>query len=75
MTERRLRLLSPLTEDTVLSCPACWSWQLHYTALVAAQWEPKVFEAMVEAILREHVATECPQPRLFHTLAKSRGLV
>ena len=63
--------------DHVLSCPGCWSWQLHYTDQVATEWPDglKAFEDMVEAILREHVGKECSAPQLVHFLAKQRGLI
>jgi hypothetical protein len=59
-------------DEKVLSCPACWSWQLHYTREVSLLWPPATFEAMVESILREHVAYECPNPRLIKILVDQR---
>ena len=63
--------------DTVLSCPACWAWQLHYYDEVPVSWPGgvKAFEAEVESLLKEHVARDCPHPALFHTLAKAQGVV
>lgn len=70
-------------EETILSCPACWSWQLHYRPSVALQWarwkgghlDLEPFEEVLEEILREHVTTTCTSPRLFMTLAKERGVI
>ena len=68
----------PSADEIVLSCPACEHWQLHYSP---AELVHDVFatgpilEATVEALLREHVARDCPQPRLFYILARSRGVV
>lgn len=31
------------------------------------------FDAMIESILREHVAQECPHPRMIHELLKGGG--
>lgn len=65
-----------LDEVTVLSCPACWVWQVDYTNRVMFDWPgPKAFEEVLEAMLREHVANECTHKRLFLQLAKSRGVV
>lgn len=70
--------------EHVLSCPGCNAWQLHYTDDVIEQWARRGagharrlarFEAMVESILKEHVARECPQPLLFMTIAKNRGVL
>ena len=64
--------------EIVLSCPACEHWQLHYSP---DELVPDVFatgkelEAIVEQLLKDHVARECQQPRLFFILARSRGVV
>jgi hypothetical protein len=66
------------SEEVILSCPACEHWQLHYSP---AELVPGVFtsgkelEAIVEWLLKDHVAHECTQPRLFFILARSRGVV
>lgn len=62
----------PMRYERIWSCPGCWSWQLHATDEVAAVWEPTVFAGMVEDIIREHVARECPAPQLVLALLKSR---
>lgn len=65
--------------EVVLSCPACWSWQLHFDPDELARDgvfpSLEALEAFVEQLLREHVANECTHPRLFHQLAKARGVV
>jgi len=62
--------------ENVLSCPACWSWQLHYTSQVALQWRSlEAFEEMLEQVVREHVARECPAPQLVLALARNRRLL
>jgi hypothetical protein len=66
------------SSEVVLSCPACEHWQLHYSP---DELVPDVFdtgamlEYMVERLLKDHVANECQQPRLFFILARSRGVV
>lgn len=62
--------------EHILSCPACWSWQLHYTDLVATLWPGGVkdFQENIEDIIREHVLAECPNPALIHVLAKQAGI-
>lgn len=64
--------------EVILSCPACEAWQLHYSP---DELVPDVFdtgamlEHIVEQMLKDHVARECQQPRLFFILARSRGVV
>jgi hypothetical protein len=62
-----------LSHDLIWSCPGCWSWQLHVTELVRMGWSRKEFDAMIEEIIRAHVAHDCPAPRLVHELWKNRG--
>ena len=74
-------------DEHVLSCPGCNAWQLHYTDAVMSQWmerrivggtiygDYRVFDHMVEAILKEHVAADCTQPMLFFAIAKDRGVL
>lgn len=67
-----------LTKEVVLSCPACWQWQLHYTPteLVPTVFKDDVeMDFVIERLLREHVAHECPKPLFFAQLARSRGLI
>lgn len=59
--------------EKVLQCPACEAWQLHYDLGVVFQWAPMEFEEVIESILREHVALECPHPRVIHELLKGGG--
>jgi hypothetical protein len=63
----------PSAYEHVWSCPGCWCWQLHCTDEVAAAWDPQSFADMVEDIIREHVAHECPAPALVLALLRSRG--
>lgn len=73
----------PPEQEHVLSCPACWSWQLHWAPSVALHWgvwrngsfDMSAFEEVLEEILREHVTTTCTSPRLLMTLAKERGII
>ena len=75
ITDLRAQAATRTVPDTehLWSCPGCWSWQLHCSGAVAAQWEPKAFADLVEDILREHVAHECTHPQLVHFLWKQRG--
>lgn len=63
--------------ETVYSCPACWSWQLHvdYAARVAdgTFTSMKQAEEITEKIVRDHVAYECPHPRLIQVLLRERA--
>jgi hypothetical protein len=74
-----------LMEEHLMRCPGCKSWQLHYrwidlqdlirwtvpssvTEPLDASLEPA--RECVEVILRDHVAHECPAPRLVMQLWK-----
>lgn len=66
-------LANPLHEERILVCPACSAWQLHVGVLAAIQFSAAELEEHVEAVLRWHVAQECPYPRLILELLKGGG--
>lgn len=76
MTSSRVHV--PASTEVVLSCPACWSWQLHYDPVARITdgtfGSNDEMEHVIEQLLREHVAHDCPQPLFFAQLAKTRGL-
>ena len=69
----------PSADETVLSCPACWEWQLHYDApALIAQGifrDETELDFIVERLLREHVAHDCAQPVFFAKLARIKGVI
>lgn len=72
------RVHIPGSQELVLSCPACWSWQLHVD--IPARIADGTFanlseaEAIIESLLREHVGRECTHPRLILELLRNRGI-
>ena len=72
------RVHVPASTEVVLSCPACWEWQLHYDPFsrrMDGTFDSDAeMEEIVERLLRDHVAHDCPKPLFFAQLAKSRGL-
>lgn len=70
-------MATEIAGESVLSCPACWSWQLHYNgaALVldGTFKHAKELDAVIESLLRDHVGRECPNPRLIQILLRDRA--
>jgi hypothetical protein len=70
-------MATEIVGETVLSCPGCDSWQLHYNevALVVdgTFTSAKHLDVIVEQLLKEHVGRECPNPRMIQILLRDRA--
>jgi len=69
--------MSVLDSERILQCPGCEAWQLHVPLEVSLAEKPWELEEVIEAMLRKHVARQCPHPRLVLEMFKagSRRLV